>query len=52
MSKGTKLTDEALKLKREYFRNWRKKNRDKVRRYNTEYWQKKALQAKKSEVDE
>ena len=50
MSDEMKLSDEALKIKREYFRNWRKKNRDKVRKYNAEYWQKKALQ-KKSDVD-
>ena len=52
MSKDIRLSGEALRMKREYFRNWRKKNRDKVRRYNAEYWQKKALLNKKSEVDE
>ncbi len=35
-----KLNQEAIALRREYLRNWRAKNRDKVREYNARYWAK------------
>lgn len=41
-----KITDqEAIReAQREYFREWRKKNKDKVRQHNRNYWEKKARQ--------
>lgn len=33
-----KLNTDALARRREYIRNWRAKNRDKVREYNLRYW--------------
>ncbi len=41
-SKGLHLSDEAVALRREYGRQWRKKNRDKVRAAQERYWNKKA----------
>lgn len=32
----------AAELRREYHREWRKKNKDKVAEYNRNYWMKKA----------
>lgn len=34
--------DPAKKAKADYYREWRRKNRDKVRKYNENYWQRKA----------
>ena len=44
-----KLTDEqvqelAKELQREYLREWRRNNPDKVGEYNQRYWRKKALE--------
>ena len=36
------MTDEAKETHREYCRDWRKKNPEKVREYNARYWAKKA----------
>lgn len=33
-----KLNTDALARRREYLREWRAKNRDKVREYNLRYW--------------
>lgn len=39
------FTDAAKEAKRAYFREWRKKNPDKVKEQNRRYWEKKAAQA-------
>lgn len=36
------LSDKARKLRNEYIKNWRKKNPDKVKQHNANYWMKKA----------
>ena len=43
MNKQT-LSPEALEIKREYYRNWRKKtgNSEKQKEYQKKYWQRKA----------
>ena len=51
-----KLTDEQLEelareKQREYLREWRKKNPDKVREYNKRYWKKKALEMLKEQQE-
>ena len=33
--------DMAREAQRQYLREWRKKNKDKVRQYNEKYWQRK-----------
>ena len=39
-----KAAEEARKAKNAYARAWRAANKDKVRQYNENYWQKKAAQ--------
>ncbi len=36
----------AREMKREYYREWRAANRDKIKQYNETYWRKKALERK------
>lgn len=43
------ISDEARRLRNEYARKWRAANRDKVKAANDRYWQKKAVEATKSE---
>ena len=38
------MSDRARQLKNEYYRNWRKKNKDKVQEANHRYWERKAEQ--------
>lgn len=35
--------EKALELQRNYQREWRRKNKDKVKKYNKTYWERKAL---------
>lgn len=37
-----KLTEQAAKDRREYYRQWRAKNKDKVRENNRRYWERRA----------
>lgn len=51
-----KLTDKeiqelAREKQREYLREWRKRNPDKVREYNKRYWKKKALEMLKEQQE-
>jgi hypothetical protein len=43
------LNAEAKKVRAEYYKEWRKKNPDKVRANQDRYWQRKAEQQKKAE---
>lgn len=36
------MDQKARELKNEYYREWRKKNKEKVRRSNEKYWEKQA----------
>lgn len=46
------IQDLAREAQRKYQREWRAKNRDKVRQHNQNYWKKKAeQQIKEGEVD-
>ncbi len=44
-----KAIDAAAKARREYFRQWRSNNKDKVKEYNKRYWEKKALERQKEQ---
>lgn len=48
------MTDEQKRkvsaAKREYHRKWREKNKDRIQRYNAEYWLRKAEQLKNQEA--
>ncbi len=46
------MTDQARAAQREYAKQWRAKNRDKVRAKNIRYWQKKADKAAEGNEDE
>ena len=39
------MTDAAIQARREYNRQWRAKNPDKVKQYKVNHWEKKAQQA-------
>ncbi len=41
---GKEIQELALEIQREYQREWRKKNPDKIKEYNQRYWRKKALE--------
>lgn len=41
-----KEKDLALELRREYYREWRKNNKEKIAEYNRNYWLKKAKEKK------
>ena len=43
------LEERAREERREYFRQWRAKNKDKVKENNRRYWEKRA--AKKAEAE-
>lgn len=45
------MTEKAIAARRDYYRRWRKENRDKVRQYNANYWQRKAEQAARERKD-
>lgn len=39
------VEERAKELQRQYLREWRAKNKDKVTKYNAEYWMRKAQKA-------
>lgn len=41
-SSATELTEKEKALRNEYYRKWRKRNPDRVKRYTKRYWEKKA----------
>lgn len=44
------MTEDALKTRSEYYREWRKKNPDKVRASQERYWIRKAEQIRAREM--
>lgn len=47
-----KSIDKAVKeARRKYFRNWRKNNADRVKKYNEDYWLRKAEKLLSEEAD-
>lgn len=38
------MSEEAREARREYMRDWRERNPDKVKAYNARYWRKKAAE--------
>lgn len=42
-------TNEYIKeVKKEYYKNWRAKNKDKIQGYNSKYWKKRAENIKQN----
>ena len=42
----------AKELQRQYLREWRRRNRDKVREYNEQYWLRKAQKESEAKSNE
>lgn len=42
------MNDSAKKARNEYMREWRRRNKDKVKRNQERYWQKKASKSNKA----
>lgn len=45
------ISEQAKIYKNQYMREWRKKNKDKVKRYNAEYWERYAKRMKSEEKE-
>jgi hypothetical protein len=45
------LTEKAKQARREYENAWRRKNRDRVKQYNAQYWEKRARKIKEAGSD-
>ena len=43
--KGTSMENKAAAARRKYMKEWRKRNRDRVKAYNERYWNRKAEEA-------
>lgn len=46
------MTEAAKEARREYIRQWRKRNPDKMRRYAEAHWERKAQQTKETTTEE
>ena len=46
------LSQKAKDMRNKYFREWRAKNKDKVKRYNDNYWANKVERLAEKEGDE
>jgi len=40
------ISNEAAKARQEYHREWRRKNKQRIQKYNEQYWERKALKNK------
>jgi hypothetical protein len=48
-----KTNELALEARRAYYREWRKRNKDRVRKYNQDYWTRRAIrEASRDDVKE
>ena len=45
---GKDIEKKVAEAKKEYYRKWREKNRDKIKESNRRYWLKKALEMEQS----
>lgn len=36
------ISETAAEVRKEYYREWRRKNKDKVKKHNQNYWERKA----------
>lgn len=37
------MNDRAKEKRKEYYRKWRKNNKEKIKKYNSNYWERKAI---------
>ena len=47
-----KIKRAAAEERREYYRQWRKENRDKIKKYNANYWQRRAEKKAKNQEED
>ncbi len=52
MKEETRMTDEARKAQREYYRVWREKNPEKVKQIRDRFWERKGKRLKEKEQRE
>lgn len=52
VSPGSDLSEEAKKARREYRREWNRKNRDKVKAAQNRFWERKAAAMMEDKTDE
>lgn len=45
------LDERAAEARREYLQNWRKKNPEKVKQYNREYWERRARKEENKDAE-
>ena len=45
------MNDKAREERNAYLREWRKKNKDKVKKYNSNYWKRKANRTENNSED-
>lgn len=50
--KQTKLTPQGRSARAEYLREWRQKNKEKVKSYNDSYWSRKATKTDEKKGDQ
>ena len=48
-NKDLKMSEKAKQAQKAYMREWRRKNRDKMKEYNRRYWERKAREHSKDE---
>ncbi len=46
------VTERAKELQREYLRNWRRKNPDKMKQYSESYWMRKAEKEREAKAND
>lgn len=46
------IDDKAAEIRRDYYRQWRAANKERVKQHNQNYWKKKALEAINNQFDE
>lgn len=46
---ATQLTAQEREIRAQYFREWRARNKEKVKLYNQRYWRKKTAQKKEAD---
>lgn len=48
---GNNISQEAKDIRKQYLKEWRKKNKEKVKLYNQTYWERKAQKIKNKKGD-
>jgi hypothetical protein len=49
---SSKISNDAVKARREYHREWRQRNKQRIRAYNARFWERKALEKNQTNLSE